>query len=312
MLEPDIGLVDITFFARDEEVQDLNDICETLQLGGVIETKSSSIEEVQNAIIAEEEPSIKEEESSPPAAVVKGRSNARRTRNTSRRSTTTDDAISFCSQAGSSSHAGSSRIGRRRTSSEHSLVSYSGSYDDPDSPYNGKRKRRRYEEEPSDDPAFEKSRKNAIIAKRNREKKKQLMEQMESRCDKLTAQNESLDMANGKLRHRVQTLEEEVFYLKSVLANQSSLSDVLSTLKNVDEIRFSSSFDTTKYKSSKKTAARSANQQLKVSGGICLHVDGNQVSMEMCAKCAQMACGAPRDPLESCGKSATNNKRTAS
>ena len=174
--------------------------------------------------------------------------------------------------------------------SEHSIVS-AGSYDDPDSPYNssGRRKRRRYEEDPSDDPAFEKSRKNAIIAKRNREKKKQLMEQMESRCDKLSTQNELLDSDNGKLRHRVQTLEEEVFYLKSVLANQSALSGVLSTLKSVDQLRFSSSFEASKYnKKGASTNSRSSTSQLKVSGGICLHVDGNQVSMEMCAKCAQV------------------------
>lgn len=150
-------------------------------------------------------------------------------------------------------------------------------YDDPDSPYgnsnsngNGKRKRRRYEEEPSDNPAFEKSRKNAIIAKRNREKKKQLMEQMELQCEKLTTQNDQLGSENGKLRLRVQTLEEEVSYLKNVLANQSALANVLSSLdvKNHDQLRFSTSFDATRYKKVGSSAS---------SGGVCLHVDGNQV-----------------------------------
>ena len=188
-------------------------------------------------------------------------------------------------------------VKRRRNSSEHSVIS-NGSYDDPDSPY--KRKRRRYEEDPSDDPAFEKSRKNAIIAKRNREKKKQMMEQMESRCEKLSTENDILDSDNGKLRQRVETLEEEVFYLKSVLANQSSLSQVLSTLKTVNNLRLSSSFEATKYKKNSRGGVPTA-QQLKVSGGICLHVDGNNVSMELCQKCAQMACGAPRS-AEASGK----------
>jgi hypothetical protein len=192
---------------------------------------------------------------------------------------------------------------RRRNSSEHSMIS-TCSYDDPDSPYTGKRKRRRYEEDPSDDPAFEKSRKNAIIAKRNREKKKQMMEQMESRCDKLSAENEVLESDNGKLRQKVETLEEEVFYLKSVLANQSSLSNVLSSLKTADHLRLSSSFEASKYKKASRTSA--SQQQLKVSGGICLHVDGSHISMEMCQKCAQMACGAPRSS-ESTGRI----KRTA-
>ena len=191
---------------------------------------------------------------------------------------------------------------RRRNSSEHSIIS-SCSFDDGDGSF--RRKRRRYEEEPSDDPAFEKSRKNAIIAKRNREKKKQLMEQMESRCDKLTTANDHLESENIKLKHRVETLEEEVHYMKSILANQSSLSQVLSHLKvGENQLRLSTSFDVSKYKKASRTAS---NQQLKVSGGICLHVDGsNQVSLEMCQKCSQMACGAPRS-AEASGK----NKRSA-
>ncbi len=196
-----------------------------------------------------------------------------------------------------------------------------GSYEeDPDSPSNQsmKRKRRRYEEQPSDDPVFEKSRKNAIIAKRNREKKKQMMEQMETNCEHLTARNQQLDTDNGKLRSRVQTLEEEVYYLKSVLVNQSALAHVLSTLDvpmtggSDEQVRFSTSFEASKYSNGKKGGA--SRQVLPSSGGICLHVDGSQVnlikfncvfiqliiflvfkvSMEMCAKCAQMARGAPR------------------
>lgn len=283
-----ISLPGFSFFPRDEEAEDLNDICTSLQLGSMVEAQPCTIEEMQQQSTGPtpEEP--------PPSGRM------RRTRNASRRLSTisaqmSDDAVFTGHTEGLSS-------ARKRNMSEHSIMS-TGSYDDPDSPYhaNGRRKRRRYEEDPSDDPAFEKSRKNAIIAKRNREKKKQLMEQMESRCDKLSALNEQLDTDNSKLRHRVQTLEEEVYYLKSVLANQSALSNVLSTLKNVDQVRFSSSFEASKY--AKKSAAgmsgnsstlqrpsnSSSSTQLKVSGGICLHVDGNTVSMEMCAKCAQVS-----------------------
>ncbi len=198
---------------------------------------------------------------------------------------------------------GAGKLGRkrRRNSSEHSVIS-SCSYDDMESPY--KPKRRRYEEEPSDDPAFEKSRKNAIIAKRNREKKKQMMELMESRCDKLTAANDHLEAENIQLKYRVETLEEEIHYMKSILANQSALSNVLSNLKVSDnQLRLSSSFDISKFKKSPRTAT-AYQQQVKVSGGICLHVDGtNQVSLEMCHKCSQMARGAPRS-VEVSGKNA--------
>lgn len=286
VMEPDkyISLSGFNFFPKDEETEDLNDICSSLQLGGMVETHPCTVDEIQQSSV-----SVTPAPEDPPPS---GRMGLRRTRNASRRmSVLNGDDNSFCSQTESVNENNN----RKRNMSEHSIVS-AGSYDDPDSPYNssGRRKRRRYEEDPSNDPAFEKSRKNAIIAKRNREKKKQLMEQMESRCDKLSTQNEMLDSDNGKLRHRVQTLEEEVFYLKSVLANQSALSGVLSTLKSVDQLRFSSSFEASKYNkkgiSSSSTHSRSSSSsgQLKVSGGICLHVDGNQVSMEMCAKCAQV------------------------
>lgn len=285
VMEPDkyISLSGFNFFPKDEETEDLNDICSSLQLGGMVETHPCTVEEIHHSGVTVTP--------LPEDHAPSGRMSLRRTRNASRRlSAHNGDDNTFCSQSDNASINN-----RKRNMSEHSILS-TGSYDDPDSPYNsgGRRKRRRYEEDPSDDPAFEKSRKNAIIAKRNREKKKQLMEQMESRCDKLSSQNELLDTDNNKLRHRVQTLEEEVFYLKSVLANQSALSNVLSSLKSVDQIRFSSSFEASKY--SKKGMHSSTNQsqrgsaaQLKVSGGICLHVDGNQVSMEMCAKCAQVS-----------------------
>lgn len=272
------GLSDFNFSPKVEETEDLNDIWSSLKLGGIIETHLCTAEEVDQCRV--EITSLPED----PIPTV----NHRRARNTSRRmSVVNGDDNSFCSQ---SENSKSNK--RKRNVSELSIVS-AGSYDDPESPYNsgGPRKRRRYEEDPSEDPAFEKSRKNAIIAKRNREMKKQLLEQLESRCDKLTTANTHLGSENSKLRHRVETLEEEVFYLKSVLANQSALSGVLSTLKNVDQLRLSSSFEASKYtkkNASSSTQKNASNSQLKVPGGICLHVDGNQVSIEMCTKCAQV------------------------
>lgn len=272
-----ISLSGFNFFPKDEETEDLNDICSSLQLvdQGMVETHPCTVDEIQHSSVA----ATPAPEDPPPS----GRVGLRRTRNASRRmSVVNGDDNSFCSQSETISENP-----RKRNMSEHSMMS-GGSYDDPDSPYNGsgRRKRRRYEEDPSEDPAFEKSRKNAIIAKRNREKKKALMDDMEKRCDKLTTDNNQLESDNGKLRRRVQTLEEEVYYLKSVLANESSLSSVLSNLKGADTLRFSSSFDPSKY--NKKQVGSSSSNHLKVSGGLCLHVDGHQVSMELCAQCSQV------------------------
>ena len=277
-----ISLSGFNFFPKDEGTEDLNDICSSLELvdHGLVETHPCTVDEIHHSNVV----ATSAENQSPPV----GRMNLRRTRNASRRmSVLNGDDNSFCSQS-----EGLSGNNRKRNMSEHSMMS-ACSYDDPDSPYNssGRKKRRRYEEAPSEDPAFEKSRKNAIIAKRNREKKKALMDDMEKRCDKLAYDNQQLESDNGKLRHRVTTLEEEVYYLKSVLANESALSTVLSGLKSVGNLRFSSSFDASKNNKKLGSASSknsSSSSLLTVSGGVCLHVDGNEVCMQTCATCSKV------------------------
>lgn len=283
VMEPDkyISLSGFNFFPKDEGTEDLNDICSSLDLvdHNLVETHPCTVDEIHHSNVPTTSTS---ENPSPPV----GRMNLRRTRTASRRmSALNGDDNSFCSQS-----EGMSESNRKRNMSEHSMMS-ACSYDDPDSPYNssGRKKRRRYEEAPSEDPAFEKSRKNAIIAKRNREKKKALMDDMEKRCDKLVYDNQQLEFDNGKLRHRVTTLEEEVYYLKSVLANESALSTVLSGLKSVGHLRFSSSFDASKNNKKPGSSKNSpTSSPLKVSGGVCLHVDGNEVCMQTCAKCSKV------------------------
>ncbi len=72
---------------------------------------------------------------------------------------------------------------------------------------NGRIIKRRYEDHPSEDPAFEKSYKNAIVTQKNREKNKTLMDIMRQRCDKLTSVNDQLESDNEKLRHHVKSLD---------------------------------------------------------------------------------------------------------
>ena len=122
-----------------------------------------------------------------------------------------------------------------------------------------------------------------MIARRNREKKKALFEETQAQCEALAVQNEQLGSENGNLRNRVRTLQEEVTYLKSVLANQSALAHVLSSLpKGHDQLRFSTSFD------AEPSPAPSS------SGGVCLHVDGKNLSLELCNQCAKFARGGGR------------------
>lgn len=307
-----ITLPEFQLFQSKDDAADLSDICPTFQLSGPLEQTTT---QPPQAPLPPPPPPAGDEVGEQEETHQVGQTNVvmdclqprRRTRSARLRHVSNDDFVTDTSLYGRASDASvkatTAANRRRRNSSEHSIIS-SCSYDDLGSPY--KRKRRRYEEDPSDDPAFEKSRKNAIIAKRNREKKKQLMEQMESRCGKLTAHNQHLECENSKLKHQVETLEEEVFYMKSILANQSALSQVLSNLKINDPLRLSTSFDVTKFNKKQQARQSGGPSQLKVSGGICLHVDGTQVSMEMCNKCAQMASGAAR-PGQLCPKSTKRN-----
>lgn len=276
-----ISLNGFSFFPKDEETEDLNDICSSLELvdQNLVEAHPCTVDEIYQSTV--------ETHLAQDNIPVAGRVGLRRTRNASQRVSLvlSEDDNSFCSQS-----ENANKSGRKRHMSAQSVMS-GGSYDDADdSPYNtnnsnGRKKRRRYEENPSEDPAFEKSRKNAIIAKRNREKKKALMDEMEKQCDKLTKDNTHLESDNGKLRHRVTTLEEEVYYLKSVLANDSSLSTVLSGLKSIGNLRFTSNLDPSKY--NRKPVASSSTGQQKRSGGICVHLDRHQrISVEKCSECS--------------------------
>jgi hypothetical protein len=285
-----ISLNGFSFFPKEEGTEDLNDICSTLELvdPNLVETHPCTVEEIYQQQLPLETNVVLED---PP---VTGRAGLRRTRTASRRVSSvafSEDDNSFCSQSESVN-----KSSRKRHASGQSVMS-GGSYDDPDdSPYNnnsnGRKKRRRYEENPSEDPAFEKSRKNAIIAKRNREKKKALMDEMEKQCHQLSKDNSHLESDNGKLRYRVKTLEEEVYYLKSVLANDSALSTVLSGLKNVGKLRFSNSLDQSKHVQHKESvdAPSSTTTNQPKSGGICVHIDRHQrASVEKCSDCTILA-----------------------
>lgn len=72
---------------------------------------------------------------------------------------------------------------------------------------------------------------NAIMAKLNRQKKKQQMSDLEKMVTDLSQENEELKIDQCNLKSQVTSLESEVEYLKGVLANQSELSSLLKNVK---------------------------------------------------------------------------------
>ena len=149
-----------------------------------------------------------------------------------------------------------------------------------------------------DDEVLERNRKNAIQARINRQKKKAYIDDLESKVSSLARENESLKKESKKLVKDKSSLEEEVAYLRSVLANQSALSGLLKNIENVQNVRLTSSFSRKRsadldHDYGEKPAVKKPRRSAVpvVSGGVCLHVDKNDVSIEFCHHCAKKSKG---------------------
>jgi hypothetical protein len=142
------------------------------------------------------------------------------------------------------------------------------------------------------DSVMERNRKNAIQARLNRQRKKEYIEGMEDTVKNLQARNDDLSADNERLHTENAALKEELEYVKNVLANQSALAGLLKNIGHPQGAILSSSFATNKRKSTDD-----GEQPRKIGGGLCVHVDRDQVSIEMCSKCSLMAQGTSRYDL---------------
>ena len=155
----------------------------------------------------------------------------------------------------------------------------------------------------STDIPEDKSRRNALQAKLNREKKKAYIASLEKQVSELSKDNNHLQTKTTKLQKERDLLAEEVTYLRSVIANQSTLSKLLSNITDVKSVSLTTSFSGAKKsftedhdygQSAQKRRKSSADH---MSGGVCLHVENENVSLEFCASCARMAKGASRSDV---------------
>lgn len=138
-------------------------------------------------------------------------------------------------------------------------------------------------------PAGYVSNKNAIAARLNRLKKKEYVNNLEKKVGLLLAENGTLKQENGQLTKRVEELEDETRYLRAVLANQSVLAQLLSRLSGM---KLSSSLFQNANPNDHNYALPRKRVKVKekeTSGGVCLHVDQNHVSVEFCRECAESA-----------------------
>ena len=140
----------------------------------------------------------------------------------------------------------------------------------------------------------------AVQARINRQKKKEYINSLETDTENLKKDNAKLKSESTKLKKERDLLDREVTYLRSVLANDSALAGLL---KNIGQsVSLSTEFSGKRKQTSSSSLdhdygsrnvkkARSSG----IGGGVCLHVDKNNVSLEMCASCSSKSCGSPQD-----------------
>ncbi|KAG7278448.1 hypothetical protein CRUP_038743 [Coryphaenoides rupestris] len=103
--------------------------------------------------------------------------------------------------------------------------------------------------------------KNAIAARLNRLKKKEYVNALEKKVGFLSSENNVLKQDNSGLNKRVEELEDE-----TRRPTQMTTTTTMPYPGNAIKV-----------------------EEKETSGGVCLHVDKNHVSVEFCTKCAASA-----------------------
>lgn len=138
-----------------------------------------------------------------------------------------------------------------------------------------------------------KNRRNALAAKKNRERKKAQFSALEKKVKDLTTENNFYKKRCATLESGILSLNKELEYYKAVLANESVLSKLLQNIPNVSGINLSSSLNKRHNGTASPRPAKmmkpSNGQQNLTTGGVCLHVAKDNVSLEFCSNCSQAA-----------------------
>ena len=139
------------------------------------------------------------------------------------------------------------------------------------------------------DNQIQRNRKNAIAARENRQRKKEYLTGLEQQVSTLSTENKTLKQKCNEMEKTVNKLQTEVQYLKSVLANQSSLSTILQGLPGIKGVRLSA-VPGKRTRDEKNESMPSKTKKVKTepvpSGGICLHIAGEIASLEFCPECS--------------------------
>lgn len=135
----------------------------------------------------------------------------------------------------------------------------------------------------------ERNRRNAEAARQNRLKKKKYVEGLEKDCSSLKTENVVLKAKCHEYQSKCQRLQSEVTYLRSVLANDSALADLLQHIPDAPKVMLSSSFRKRPNPTRQPSAAKNSklSEAATTTGGVCLHVAKDSVSLELCDACSR-------------------------
>ncbi|XP_053912034.1 CREB/ATF bZIP transcription factor [Cuculus canorus] len=124
--------------------------------------------------------------------------------------------------------------------------------------------------------------------KEKQQKRRQYVLGLENRLQGLAAENRQLRDRNRGLSRRLRELRRESAYLRAVLANQSALGRLLGRLAGLFPEAGGDSGDHD-YALPSTRPRGPQEEEWAAPGGICLHVERDQVSVELCSVCARRA-----------------------
>lgn len=169
--------------------------------------------------------------------------------------------------------------------------------------------------EPQKSPTASKT--QAEKAKEQRERKKKYVKELQDTIAELKEDKVNLLQVNTQLNDKIESLRDEIRYLKGVITNQSELARILRSVANTPGISLSCSvlqdsegndgktnkrkYDTPKdsgkkgvnlhqENSKKRKVDKNGNDEMNaVDAGVCVHVQSGKVSLEFCADCSKKA-----------------------
>ena len=154
-------------------------------------------------------------------------------------------------------------------------------------------------------------------AKEQRQRKKKFVQELQDTIEELKQEKAGLQQVNTQLNDKIGSLQEEISYLKGVIANQSELAKILRSVANIPGISINCSVlkndqgemgknnkrkcvpagkkgvNLSDENAKKRRMDIEVNGELENNAGVCVHVQSGKVSLEFCPECSKKAKSTP-------------------